>query len=141
MIHRSYGALVTCTLFLAGCASHMTRVPANVFIDQPARSSVAAPVASADAPPKIVSMAFSSLDVPRGSVWRGSIVTATNVASVEIRTNLFSIDVPRTAFGHFALALNIFDTPPIFVRAYRLRVIARNASGMQSEEDLPFRIR
>ena len=86
-------------------------------------------------------MGFSSLDVARGSTWDGSIVTSTNVASVEVRTNLFSIDVPRTSFGHFAFSLDVFDRPPIFVRAYRVRVIARNTAGMQTEEDFPFRIR
>ena len=119
----------------------MTQVPANVRIGEFSHEAIAAPIAATDAPPKIVSMTFSSLNVARGSVWRGHIVTATNVASVEVRTNLFSIDVPRAAPGHFAFTLNIFDTPPIFVRAYRLRVIARNTAGVQSEEDLPFQIR
>lgn len=86
-------------------------------------------------------MRFSSLDVRRGQRWSGSFVTGTNVASVEVRTNLFSIDVPRRAPGRFAFLLDVLDTPPIFVRAYRLRVIARNSVGDRYEENLPFRIR
>ena len=58
-----------------------------------------------------------------------------------MRTNLFSINVPRRAPGRFAFTLNVLDTPPIFVRAYSLRVIARNSAGQEYEEDLPFRIR
>jgi hypothetical protein len=86
-------------------------------------------------------MRFSSLDVKRGSTWSGEMVTGTNVASVEVRTNLFSIDVPRRSFGRFAYSLDVLDVPPIFVRSYRLRVLARNSAGIVYEEDLPLRIR
>jgi len=86
-------------------------------------------------------MRFSSLDVRRGGRWSGSFVTGTNVASVEVRTNLFSINVPHISPGRFVFVLDVLDTPPIFVRAYRLRVIARNSAGDEYEQDLPFRIR
>ena len=86
-------------------------------------------------------MNFSTLDIPRGDTWLGTIVTTTNVASVEVRTNLFSINVPRRTFGDFRFTLRVYDVPPIFIRGYRLRVIARNAAGEAVEEDLPFRIR
>lgn len=86
-------------------------------------------------------MRFSADEVRRGQTWSGTIITSTNVGSVEVRTNLFSIDVPRRTFGDFRFALRVFDVPPIFIRAYRLRVIARNSAGRSVEEDLPFRIR
>jgi len=93
------------------------------------------------APPRILGMRFSSLDVLRGEHWSATIVTGTNVASVEVRTNLFSINVPKRAPGRFTFVLHVLDAPPIFVRAYRLRVIARNSAGAQYEENVPFRIR
>jgi hypothetical protein len=121
------------------CASHPTSVPGNASIGP---SALPTPrVERNDAAPGILAMRFSSLDVRRPSHWSGVFVTGTNVASVEVRTNLFSIDVPRRAVGRFAFALDVLDTPPIFVRAYRLRVIARNSAGREYEEDLPFRIR
>lgn len=86
-------------------------------------------------------MRFSSLDVRRGQRWSGAFVTGTNVASVEVRTNLFSINVPHRSPGRFGFVLDILDVPPIFVRAYRLRVIARNSAGNAYEEDLPLWIR
>lgn len=86
-------------------------------------------------------MSFNSLDVRRGSVWTGKFITTTNTASVEVRTNLFSIDVPRKDFGKFAFDVDVLDLPPIFIRDYRLRVIARNSAGEEFEEDLPFHIR
>jgi hypothetical protein len=132
------GALALTALF-AACASHLPETPANVTVGP---ATLPAPRTEAnDAPPRIFAMRFSSLDVRRGERWSGSFVTGTNVASIEVRTNLFSIDVPRRAPGRFAFVLDIFDTPAIFVRAYRLRVIARNSKGRQYEENLPFRIR
>jgi hypothetical protein len=125
---------------LAGCASHAPPVPSNVSFGAP--DALPTPLLAAnDAPPRILAMRFSSDDVKRGQTWSGRIVTTTNVASVEVRSNLFSINVPRTNFGRFAFQLRIFDVPPIFLRGYRLRVIARNSAGEQAEEDLPFRIR
>jgi hypothetical protein len=127
------------TAALAACASHLPSAPSNVTI-----GAVALPTPrteSNDAPPEILAMHFSSLDVRRGQRWSGAMVTGTNVASVEVRTNLFSINVPKRAPGRFSFVLNVLDTPPIFVRAYRLRVIARNSAGNKFEENLPFRIR
>jgi hypothetical protein len=127
-------------LSLAGCAAHSTPVPANVSFG----GVVLLPSPKAmvnEAPPRILAMHFSSNDVRRGSTWTGQIVTTTNVASVEVRTNLFSVNVPRRNFGRFAFDLHVFDVPPIFIRAYRVRVIARNSAGTAAEEDFPLRIR
>jgi hypothetical protein len=127
-------------LALSGCAAQAPAVPANVsFGAGPALASPSS--ASNDAPPRILAMRFSGNDIRRGQTWAGRIVTTTNVASVEVRTNLFSIDVPRRSFGVFAFAVHVFDLPPIFIRAYRVRVIARNSAGASTEEDFPLRIR
>ncbi len=127
-------------LLLSGCAAHAASAPANVSFGTRARLP-APPIAANDAAPRIVAAHFSSNDVRRGQTWSGVIVTATNVASVEVRTNLFSIDVPRRRFGLFAFYLHVFDVPPIFVRAYTVRIVARNTAGAAAEEDFPFRIR
>ncbi len=138
----SMAPALRCVLVLAltACASRLPDVPELVSIGNPAPLPTPRTAAN-DAPPQILAMHFSSLDVARGTTWSGSFVTTTNVASVEVRTNLFSIDVPRKAFGRFAFTLDVLDTPPIFVRAYRLRVLARNSAGKIEEQDLPFRIR
>jgi hypothetical protein len=133
------GACSFALLFVA-CGSRLPRVPANVIVG--AGAALPLPkVEPNDAPPKILGMRFSSLDVRRGEHWSGWFVTGTNVASVEVRTNLFSINVPHVAPGHFTFTLDVLDTPPIFVRSYRLRVIARNSPGDEDEEDVPFHIR
>jgi hypothetical protein len=124
---------------LAGCASRLPEVPLNTGVGLTALPSPR--VEPNDALPRILAMRFSSLDIRRGQHWSAAFVTGTNVASVEVRTNLFSINVPHRSPGRFSFVLNVLDTPPIFVRAYRLRVIARNSAGNTFEEDLPFRIR
>lgn len=132
-------ATLALTALLEACASHLPDPPANVVVGP---AALPAPhIEPNGALPRILGMRFSSLDVRRGERWSAAVVTGTNVASVEVRTNLFSINVPKRAPGSFSFVLDILDTPPIFVRAYRLRVIARNSAGREYEEDLPFRIR
>lgn len=130
---------ISLALSLAACGSRVTDTPSNVALG--AGSLPSPRVESNDAPPEIIAMRFSSLDVRRGERWSAEFVTGSNVASIEVRTNLFSINVPHLSSGRFAFTLNVLDTPPIFVRAYRLRVIARNSPGTKYEEDVPFRIR
>ncbi|HKU67281.1 MAG TPA: hypothetical protein VJP85_05870 [Candidatus Baltobacteraceae bacterium] len=138
MLYRAVAVLFACTL--TACASHGGAVPSNVAFGA-ARPLPAPAIEQSTAAPRILAMRFSGEEVHPGDTWSGTIVTSTNVASVEVRTNLFSIDVPRRTYGDFRFALRIYDVPPIFIRAYRLRVIARNAAGQSVEEDLPFRIR
>jgi hypothetical protein len=121
------------------CGSHVSDPPANVVVGPGALPSPR--LEPNDAPPQVLGMRFSSLDVRRGQHWSGQFVTGSNVASIEVRTNLFSINVPHLAPGWFSFNLDVLDTPPIFVRTYWLRVIARNSSGEKYEADMPFRIR
>ncbi|MBV8343689.1 MAG: hypothetical protein JO190_01675 [Candidatus Eremiobacteraeota bacterium] len=132
------GALGLAAL-LGGCVSRPADVPANAAVGPTVLPKPR--VEPNGALPSILAMRFSSLDVRRGQRWSGAFVTGTNVASVEVRTNLFSINVPHRSPGRFAFSLDVLDAPPIFIRSYRLRVIARNSAGDTYEEDLPFRIR
>lgn len=124
---------------LPGCASRPPEIPVNMAVGPAALPTPR--VAANGALPQILAMRFSTLDVRRGRHWSGTFITGTNVASVEVRTNLFSINVPRRGSGRFGFTLNVLDAPPIFVRAYRLRVIARNSAGAEYEIDVPLRIR
>ncbi|HEY1680074.1 MAG TPA: hypothetical protein VGF98_00340 [Candidatus Tumulicola sp.] len=125
---------------LQGCVSRMPSVPPGVQIG--GTPTLPAPNVLPDrAPPRLTKMYFSTLDVRRGTRWSGAFVGGTNVASVEVRTNLFSIDVPRVGFGRFAFAVDVLDVAPIFIRPYALRVIAHNSAGDSFERDLPLVIR
>lgn len=125
---------------MLGCVSHLPETPPDVSVGS-VRPLPTPRIEPMDAPPTILAMHFSTLQARRGQRFSGNFTTGTNVASVEVRTNLFSIDVPRIGYGRFAFTLNVLDAPPIFIRAYRLRVIARNSAGTEFEQDLPFEIR
>jgi hypothetical protein len=95
-----------------------------------------------DAPPAIVHIAYvPAVTRGPGERFTGTIWTSSNVASVEMRTNLFSINARKRDVGRFDFDVAVYDLPPIFVRAYTLRAIARNTAGVEAEEDLPLRIR
>jgi hypothetical protein len=132
-------AAIAAVLF-AGCAGHPRIAPANVSFG--AQRAFATPVSAANgAVPRIIAIHFSANDLRRPGKWSGKVITTSNVASVEVRTNLFSINVPRRRFGEFAFEVRLLDVPPIFIRAYTVRVIARNSAGTAVEEDFPMRIR
>jgi hypothetical protein len=131
---------VLSALIAAGCSAAKSSLSNEVRVGS-SRPMPSPPVRANNAAPQIVAMRFNTLEVQRPSVWTGRIVTSTNVASLEVRTNLFSIDTSRITFGRFAFAVNVYDLPSIFIRGYRVRVIARNSAGVEAEEDVPLRIR
>ncbi len=85
-------------------------------------------------------MWFSTLDVPLGTDWDGEFVATTNTAGIDVQTNLFVFHVPQLSPGRFRFHMRLADVPLGFVRAYPLRIIARNAAGAETETDIPFRI-
>lgn len=90
-----------------------------------------------DAPPRILALWINSASITPGSQWFGRIATTTNVASVEIRTESFSFNATRTAFGQFVFLQHVLDIVPQYKRAYTLHVIARNAAGMEDARLIP----
>ncbi len=122
------------------CASTAPALPENARVGRMPMAAPSPRVSAPDAAPVIVFIHFSDTDLRVGSWCSGEIVTSTNVASVELRTNLFSFNIPRMSYGRFAFRLHVLDAPGIFYRAYPLRIIARNAAGVATEEDLPIRI-
>lgn len=91
-----------------------------------------------DAAPVIVAYALSTTVLYAGENVTGNVVTSTNVASVELRIEPYSLNLPRTDYGQFAIALQVPSIPWMVRRgAYTLRLIARNARGDATELDVP----
>jgi hypothetical protein len=76
-----------------------------------------------------------------GAVWKGRVVTSTNVASVELRTESFSFVADRPSFGIFDFSQRILDVIPQYRRTYLLHVIARNTDGDATERFVQITIR
>jgi hypothetical protein len=140
---RSWSALLIGLAALAGCAAEpRPTVPPNASVGPRAPAAWPTPRISAmNAPAEIQAMHFSSLDVALGNEWSGEFVANSSTASIEVATNQFGFSVPRPRTGEFRFRFHLLDVPPFFVRAYPLRVIARNSSGEETVVVLPFRIR
>ena len=137
-MYRSMCGLLLVLLFGA-CAPIPLHAPPNVSVGSGIPGSPV--LEKSGAPPRIIAVRFNALDVAHPAIWSGTIVTTTNVASVELRTNQFSLNIPRTTFGVFRFRIRVYDLPAEFLRRYSLRIIARDAKGDAAEEDVPFTIR
>ncbi|HEY3676465.1 MAG TPA: hypothetical protein VGK84_10790 [Candidatus Tumulicola sp.] len=128
-------------LLVAGCsatAEHMLE-PSAVTV---APSTWPTPeVAPPQAPPRILALWMNDTELRPGHRWFGKIVTSTNVGSVEIRTESFSFNAERKAFGVFEFAQDVLDIVPQYRRPYVLHVIARNTAGVMDERSIPIVIR
>ena len=86
-------------------------------------------------------MWVNETSIQPGRVWMGRVVTSTNVASVELRTESFSFVADRRAFGVFSFSQTVLDMIPQYRRAYTLQIIARNTRGDTDARFVPIVIR
>lgn len=95
-----------------------------------------------DAAPHIYSVLLQSQELHSGETVSGTVTTSSNVASVEARVAGYSAGAAHTGIGHFALSYRVPDLP-FFLKGhtYTLQIIARNASGVATERDVPVSVR
>jgi hypothetical protein len=129
------------SVVLAGCSGASARSlnPAQVVVRPSAWPSPE--VLPPDAAPHILSVWMNSTNVEPGKAWVGRIVTSTNVASVEVRTESFSFTADRRKFGIFDFSQDVLDVVPQYRRPYVLRLIARNTRGDSDERQVAITIR
>ncbi|MHB8147843.1 MAG: hypothetical protein ACYDGM_11380 [Vulcanimicrobiaceae bacterium] len=99
------------------------------------------PIRAADAPPQIVSISISQSTMHPGQTISGTVVTSSNVASVELRVASYSIDMQKTGVGRFAMAYTVPNIPVAFRGSYTMQIIARNSAGDQASRGIPITIR
>jgi hypothetical protein len=127
---------------LVGCSPKPVAVPPNLVVSakQP-RVWPTPPVAAPNAPPRIVRIWVSTLTIEPGSWFDGTILTSTNVASVEVRTAAFSINSKHVAPGVYRFHTHVLELPPLSRRHwYELYIIARNTPGDAQIEEAPLRV-
>jgi hypothetical protein len=95
---------------------------------------------SPNAPPRIIAVWMNDTNIRPGKRWIGTIVTSTNVASVEVRTESFSFTADRQRFGVFGFSQDILDVIPQYRRSYVLHLVARNTGGDATERLVPVTI-
>jgi hypothetical protein len=106
-----------------------------------ATSPDAIPELPSDAAPQIVAMHIDRTTVRGGDTVSGSVITSSNVASVEARIGYYSIPVPKVGEGRFALNYIVPHLPFFMHRTYTMSVIARNAAGVAVVRTIPIRVR
>ena len=135
---RRWCAILALALTVAGCEEPPVGTPLDAHAATTMRTPWPAAVANApDAAPRIVALWMNSASIVPGSQWFGRIATTTNVASVEIRTESFSFNATRVAFGQFIFSQHVLDIVPQYKRPYTLSVIARNAAGTEDARLIP----
>ncbi|HET9095168.1 MAG TPA: hypothetical protein VFN37_00785 [Candidatus Baltobacteraceae bacterium] len=130
------------SLICSACAEQ----PTGTYVDPAAVTVMPSPwpkpaIAAPNAPPRILALWMNETKIPSGSDWRGRVVTSTNVASVEIRTESFSFVAERPAFGVFQFRQHVLDMVPYYKRNYVVQVVARNTAGDQTIRLVPVEFR
>ncbi|MGC2129924.1 MAG: hypothetical protein WA629_07505 [Candidatus Aquilonibacter sp.] len=129
-------------LLLAGCEEPVRGTPVDPHAATVAPAHWPSAVTAApDAPPHIVALVMNETSIAPGSEWTGRIATTTNVASLEIRTESFSFNATRIAFGQFIFDQHVLDIVPQYKRPYTLQIIARNAAGVADARLIPIVLR
>jgi hypothetical protein len=83
----------------------------------------------------------SETEVQPGDNVSGSVVTSSNVASVEARIGGYAVTLQKVGVGRFALTYKVGELP-WFVRGnFTMQVIARNARGASVVRDIPLKVR
>src|SRR5581483_11084902 len=94
-----------------------------------------------DAPPEILDVQMSETDVQPGDSVSGSVVTSSNVASVEARIGGYAVTLRKIGVGHFALTYKVGDLPWFLRGNFTMKVIARNTRGDAVTRDVALRVR
>jgi pyruvate/2-oxoglutarate dehydrogenase complex dihydrolipoamide acyltransferase (E2) component len=97
-------------------------------------------MASPDARPLIVAVHINNQTVHGGDTISGTVVTSSNVASVEARIATFSISVPKVGTGRFALNYVVPSVPFFFHGTYPMTLVARNTAGDVVERVIPITV-
>ncbi|HEY6327252.1 MAG TPA: hypothetical protein VIW73_12145 [Candidatus Cybelea sp.] len=99
------------------------------------------PRVATDAPPQILAISISETTVRPGDRVSGSVITSSNVASVEARIGGYAMPLAKLGVGRFALTYTVAPLP-WFVRGnFTLQVIARNTRGDAATRAIPLTVR
>ncbi len=96
---------------------------------------------SRDAPPQILAVAISETTVHPGDRVSGSVITSSNVASVEARIGGYAMSLSKLGVGKFALAYTVAPLPWFVRGSFTLQVIARNTRGDVVTRAIPLTVR
>ncbi|MGC9992434.1 MAG: hypothetical protein ABSD52_08585 [Candidatus Cybelea sp.] len=94
-----------------------------------------------NAAPQILAVAVSETTVHPGDTVSGSVVTSSNVASVQARIGGYAMNLEKTGVGRFALTYTVAPLPWFIRGTFSMRVIASNTRGDTVERTIPLTVR
>ncbi len=94
-----------------------------------------------EAPPRILDVAISQTSVRPGDRVFGSVVTTSNVASVEARIGGYGVSLVKTGVGRFDLTYTVGPLPWFIRGNFRMMLIARNPRGDMATLAIPLTVR
>lgn len=76
-----------------------------------------------------------------GDTVSGTVITSSNVASVEVRVASYGMSLAKVGVGRFALQYTLGSLPFFVHGTYEMKVIARNTRGDAAEQTVPITVR
>lgn len=117
-------------------------VPSSVVIARAAAPRTSAvPRLPPDAAPRILSIAISKRAVQPGDRVTGSVLTSSNVASVEARIGGYAVTLSKVGVGRFTFTYTVGPLPWFIHGNYTMLVIARNTRGDAVRTSVPLTVR
>lgn len=107
----------------------------------PPKVSAKVPRLPPNAAPQILAVAVSETTVHPGDTVSGSVVTSSNVASVQARIGGYAMTLAKTGVGRFALTYTVAPLPWFIRGTFTMRVIAKNTRGDTVERTIPLTVR
>jgi hypothetical protein len=89
-----------------------------------------------DAPPQILWVNLSSNTVRPGDTVTVTVLTSSNVASVELRVGGYGGGMTKTDVGHFESTALVPRLPIFIGHKFVLQIIARNSAGVAVKQSV-----
>jgi len=121
-------------------ASPASTVPPSPVVTPP-KIATKVPRVPPNAAPQILAVAISETTVHPGDRVSGSVVTTSNVASVQARIGGYAMTLVKTGVGRFALTYTVAPLPWFIRGTFTMRVIATNTRGDTVERAIPLTVR
>ncbi|MGA2760884.1 MAG: hypothetical protein ABSF08_11250 [Candidatus Cybelea sp.] len=94
-----------------------------------------------DAAPLILWFSLSSTTPKAGDTLSVTVLTSSNVASVELRVGGYGFTLPKTDVGHFEGAYQVPQLPFFMSHNLVMQIIARNTAGVAATSNAQIQIR
>jgi hypothetical protein len=94
-----------------------------------------------EAAPQILWIRLSSTTPHAGDALDVTVLTSSNVASVELRVGGYGESMPKTDVGHFEMTSTVPRLPFFMSHNLTLQIIARNTAGAAVQQNVPLQVR